>query len=156
METGEIIYEKVHASPRLLKELDSEVAESSKDTQRIQPRSKTQLSSTGRFVSDQPSVLPTQEIKKVTCLASKSTNFRTERPVRSSVTVSVGSVDKDKDTDENVDADQISMERLVSGQSIDLFTQLEERDIDFRESGLPHAVVKQAETFRVREDRKSS
>ena len=30
-------------------------------------------------------------------------------------------------------------------------TQREERDIDFRVSGLPHAVVKQAENFRVRE-----
>ena len=36
-----------------------------------------------------------------------------------------------------------------SGQSIGLFTQLEEIDIDFRVSGLPHAVVKQAENFRV-------
>ena len=42
--------------------------------------------------------------------------------------------------------------RLVkSGQSIGLFTQREEIDIDFRVSGLPHAVVKQAENFRVRE-----
>ena len=30
-------------------------------------------------------------------------------------------------------------------------TKLEEIDIDFRVSGLPHAVVKQAENFRVRE-----
>ena len=36
-------------------------------------------------------------------------------------------------------------------QSIGLFTQLEERDIGFRVSGLPHAVVKQAENIRVRE-----
>ena len=36
----------------------------------------------------------------------------------------------------------------MSGQS---FAQLEEIDIDFRVSGLPHAVVKQAENFRVRE-----
>ena len=32
-----------------------------------------------------------------------------------------------------------------------LFTQLEEIDIDFRVSGLQHAVVKQAENFRLRE-----
>ena len=32
-----------------------------------------------------------------------------------------------------------------------MFTQREEIDIDFRLSGLPHAVVKQAENFRVRE-----
>ena len=38
-----------------------------------------------------------------------------------------------------------------SEQSIGLFAQREEIDIDFRVSGLPHAVVKQAENFRVRE-----
>ena len=60
--------------------------------------------------------------------------------------------DRDKDADENVDADQTSTERPVeSGQSIGLFTQREEIDIDFRVSGLPHAVVKQAENFGVRE-----
>ena len=32
-----------------------------------------------------------------------------------------------------------------------LFTQREEIDIDFRVSGSPHAVVEQAENFRVRE-----
>ena len=41
--------------------------------------------------------------------------------------------------------------RPVSGQPTSLFTQLEEIDIDIRVSGLPHAVVKQAENFRVRE-----
>ena len=40
---------------------------------------------------------------------------------------------------------------VVSGQPTGLFTQLEEVDIDFRVSGLPHAVVKQAENSRVRE-----
>ena len=41
--------------------------------------------------------------------------------------------------------------RLVSGKSNGLFTQLEETDTDLTVSGLPHAVVKQAESFRVRE-----
>ena len=60
MESGEIIYEKEYVSPRppptisfkdnWMKELDSEVAGSSKDTQRIQPKPKTQLSRTGRPV----------------------------------------------------------------------------------------------------------
>ena len=40
---------------------------------------------------------------------------------------------------------------VESGQSIGLFTQNEDIDIDFTVSGLPHAVVKQAENFRVRE-----
>ena len=39
----------------------------------------------------------------------------------------------------------------MSGQPTRLFIQLEEVDIDFRVSGLPHAVVQQAENIRVRE-----
>ena len=56
METGEIVYEKVFASPRpppkvsfkdnWMKELDSEVAGGNEDSQQIQPKSKTQLSRT--------------------------------------------------------------------------------------------------------------
>ena len=66
--------------------------------------------------------------------------------------MSVERSDEDKDADENVDADRVRTERPVgSEQSIDLFTQREEIDIDFRVSGLPHAVVKQAENSRVRE-----
>ena len=60
-------------------------------------------------------------------------------------------LEKDKDTDENVDADRVRTGPVGSEQSIDLFTQREEIDIDFRVSGLPHAVVEQAEIFRVRE-----
>ena len=66
--------------------------------------------------------------------------------------MSVERLDPDKDADENVDADQIRTGRPVeSEQSIGLFTQREQIDIDFRVSRLPHAVVKQAENFRVRE-----
>ena len=57
-----------------------------------------------------------------------------------------------KIANENVDADHVRTGRLVeSEQSIGLFTQREGIDIDFRVSGLPHAVVKQAENFRVQE-----
>ena len=56
-------------------------------------------------------------------------------------------VDKDKDVDENVDADQTRTGRPVSEQPTGSFTQLEEIDIDFRVFGLPHAVVEQAEKF---------
>ena len=45
--------------------------------------------------------------------------------MKSCVPVSVERLDEDKDADENVDADQISTERPVSGQSIGLFTQRE-------------------------------
>ena len=65
MESGEIIYEKVFVSPRppptisfkdnWMKELDSDIAGNSKDTQRIEPKPKTQLSRTGRPVGGQQS-----------------------------------------------------------------------------------------------------
>ena len=92
-----------------------------------------------------------RESTKVSCLAPKA-HSRTVRLVKSCVPVSVERLDKDKDADENVDANQVRTGRPVgSEQSIDLFIQCEEIDIDFRVSGLPHAVVKQAENFRVRE-----
>ena len=156
-----IFYEKVFASPRpppkisfkdnWMKELDSEVAGGGEDSQQIQPKSKTQLSSTETPVSEQPPGLLTKAIGKGVFFGCESTNERTERLVKSCVPVSVERADKDKDADENVDADQKSTERLVSGQPTGLFTQLEEIDIDFRVSGLPHAVVKQAENFRDRD-----
>ena len=108
-------------------------------------------------MSNQPSGLLTQEISKDVLIGRESTNSRTWRPVdgppssQSCVPVSVERVDKDEDADENVDSDQTRMERPVSGQPTGSFTQCEEINIDFRVSGLPHAVVKQAENFRVRE-----
>ena len=39
----------------------------------------------------------------------------------------------------------------MSGQPPGLFTQLEEIDIDFRVSGLPHAVAKKAEHLQIQE-----
>ena len=74
--------------------------------------------------------------------------------------VSVKRSDQDKDAGENVDADHVRTGRLVNyEQPSGLFTQLEEVDVDFRVSGFPHAVVKQAENFRVawtREERRES
>ena len=138
-----------------MKELDSEVAGSSKDSQRIQPKPKTQLSRTGRPVGEQPAGSFTQEIGKDVLFGREGTkNSRTVRPVDgpksilSCVPVSVELVDKNEDSDENVDADQTRTVRPVSGQSC---TQLEEIDIDFRVPGLSHAVVKEAENLRVQE-----
>ena len=162
-----IIHEKENASPRLhpkisfkdnwVKELGSEDAAGGEDSQQTQPRSKKQLPSTGRPVSEQPSGSLTQEIGKDVLFGCGITNPRTGRPVNASsfsqscVPVSVERVDQDKDANENEDADQTRTVRLVSEQPTGLFTQLEEIDTDFRVSGLPHAVVKQAENFRVRE-----
>ena len=84
MESGEIIYEKVYASPRpplkisfkdnWMKELDSEVAGGSEDSEQIQPKSKTQSTRTVRPVSEQPSGLLTQEIGKDVLIGCGSTN----------------------------------------------------------------------------------
>ena len=133
--------------------MDSEVVGGSENSQQTQPKSKNPIVRIGRPVkSEQPSRSSAQEIDKRVLFDCKSTNVRTGRLVKSCVPVSVELVEKDKDADENVDADQTSTVRPVeSEQSVGLFTQREEIDIDFRVSGLPHAVVKQAENFRVRE-----
>ena len=112
MESGEIIYEKVCVSPRpppkisfkdnWMKELDSDVAGSSKDSQRIQPKLKTQLSRTERPVSED------QKLKN-----GETCGWTTIHPELCA---------KDEDADENVDAYQTRTGRPVSGQSI---TQLE-------------------------------
>ena len=111
----------------------------------------------GRPVSEQPPGLLTKEIGKDVLFGCEGTNSRMGRLVNASsfsqscAPVSVERVHEHKDADENVDADQTRTRRPVSGQATDLFTQLEEIDIDFRVSGLPHAVVKPAKNFRVRE-----
>ena len=115
MESGELIYEKVYVSPRppptisfkdnWMKELDSEVAGSSKDTQRIQPKPKTQLSRTERPVGEQQL---TQEIEINVSFGRECTKHstRTVRPVdgpksiQSCVSMLVQIVDKDEDVDQ--------------------------------------------------------
>ena len=120
-----------------MKELGSEVAGQAESSQPTQPNLNP-IHRTGRPVmTEQTSRSSAQEIDLLGC---ESTNLSVEH------------ADKDKDADENVDADRVRTERPVeSEQSTDLFTQREEIDIDFRTSELPHAVVKQAENFRVRE-----
>ena len=151
METGQIIYEKVYASPRpppkisfednWMKELGPEVARQAEGSQPTQPKTPNPIVRTGRLdATEQTSRSSSQEFDKRFLLGCESTNVSVERS------------NKDKDADENVDADQVRTARPVgSGQSIDLFTQREEIDIDFRVSGLRHAVSKQAKNFRVRE-----
>ena len=82
-----------------------------------------------------------QEIDTRFSLDCKNTNLFVER------------LEKDKDTDKDVDADHDRTGRpVVIGQPpTGSSTPFDEVDIDFRVSGLPHAVVKQAENSRVRE-----
>ena len=90
--------------------------------------------------SEQPFGSLTQEIEKGVLFGCESTNVSTERPVKSCVPVSVERLDRDK-----------RRRRKRRRRSNEHGTQREEIDIDFRVSGLPHAVVKQAEHFRVHE-----
>ena len=90
MKSEEIKYQKVYVSPRpppkisyndnWMNELGSEVAGSSKDTQRIQPKPKTQLSRTERPVCEQES---TKEIEKRTMFDHEDVKHSTStgRPV---------------------------------------------------------------------------
>ena len=153
MESGEIIYEKVYVSPRppptisfkdnCMYEMDSEVAGSSKDTQRIPPKPKTQLSRTVRPVGGQES---TQEIEKDMLFGHEDIKHstRTERPVDGSKSIQSCALMPVKIEEEG----QTRTERLVGGQES---TKVEKLDIDFRVPGLPHAVVTEAEHFRVQE-----
>ena len=136
-----------------MKELGSKVAGGGKDSQQTQPKTKNPIVRTGRPVlAEQPSGSSPQEIENVSYLAAKAPLKEQGDLFSSCVPVSVERLEHDKDADENGDADHVTTERPVeSEQSIGLFTQREEIGIDFRVSGLPHAVVKQAENFRVRE-----
>ena len=98
MKSEEIIYQNLYVSPRsppkisykdnLMCDLDSEVAGSSKDTQRIQPKTKTHLSSTVRSVWGQES---TKEIEKCTVFHHEGVKHstRTVRPVGGLKTIQV-------------------------------------------------------------------
>ena len=91
-------------------------------------------------MTEQTSRSSAQEIDTRFSRDFKKTNLFVER------------LDKDKDTDKNVDADHDRTRRpVVMGQPTGSSTPFNEVDIDFRVSGLPHAVVKQAENSRVRE-----
>ena len=83
---------------------------------------------------------------------TKQPNVRTVRLLNSCVPVFVERSDQDKDADENVDADQKERRDPLKVDNPSVCSHsAEEKYIDYRVSGLPHAVVKQAEYFRVRE-----
>ena len=123
-----------------MKELGSEVARQAEDNQPTQPNPNPIYRTVRPVVTEQTSCSSAQEIDTRFSLDCKNTNLFVER------------LEKDKDTDKDVDADRDRTVRpVVIGQPTGSSTQFEEVDIDFRVSGLPHAVVKQAENSRVRE-----
>ena len=102
METGDVIYEKENESPRphpniflrdnWMKELGSEVAGQAESSQPTQPNPNP-IHRTGRLVETEQTSRPSaQEIDTRFSLDCESTNLFVER------------LDKDKDTDENVEA----------------------------------------------------
>ena len=146
MKAEEIIDQKVYVSPRpppkisdkdnWMNELDSEVAGSSKDTQRTQPKPKTQLSRTVRPACGQES---TKEIEKGTVFDHEDVKHSTStgRPVCGSESTKSCVL-----TPTKIEEDQTRTERPV---------KVEEHNIDFRVPGLSHSVVKEAEHLRVQE-----
>ena len=145
METGEIIYEKEYESPRpppkislrnnWMKELGPEVARQAEGSQPTQPNPNP-IHRTGRpVVTEQTSRSSAHETNTRFSLDCENTHVIVER------------LEEDKDTDKDVDADRDRTVRPVGGH---WSHQLKEINIAFRVSGLPHAVVKQAENSRVR------
>ena len=118
MGSGEVIYEKVYASPRpppkisfidnWMKELGSEVAGGGKESQQTQPKTKNPTVRTGKLVlSEQQSGSNVQEIENVSNLTAKAPMKEQGNLFSSCLPVSVKRLDQDKDADENVDADHV-------------------------------------------------
>ena len=157
VESEEIMFQKENVGPRpppkfsykdnWMCDLDSDVAESSKDNQRIQTKPETQLSRTVRPVGGQESI---KEIEKRTVFDHDTLSQEKHDDVTdstSTVTPVCGSESTKRCvlTPTHVEEDQISTVRPV------LEDQKEEHEIDFRVRGLSHAVVKEAEHLQVRE-----
>ena len=147
MESGEIIYEKVYVSPRpppkisfkdnWMKELDWEVAGSSKDTQRIQPKPKNTIIKNGETWRWTRIHKGDRERYLVWSRGHPALNKNGETR---------GWIELHPKL--RVDASKIWEEdQTRTGRPV----KMEELDIDFRVPGLPHAVVKEAEHFRVQE-----
>ena len=126
-------------------DLDSDIAGSSKDTQRIQPKPKTQLLGTRRCATKwSEETLERTKFDLDTLNQEKHDNVTdptsTGRPVCGHESTERGVL-----TPTHVENDQTSTERPVT------VDQKEEHNIDFRVRGLSHAVVKEAEHLRVQE-----
>ena len=146
METGEIIYEKVYASPRLPPKIPWEMIGWRNWVQKLLDKQKA---------PNQPNQTLIQFIEKSDLL------WQNERPVRvlkKSIHVSLLTARipifcwtfRERQRHRQRRRCRLDLERgdpLVDTGS----PHLEEVGVDFRVSGLPHAVVKQAENSRVRE-----
>ena len=148
MKSEEIISQKVYVSPwpppkisnngNWMCDLDSDVARSSKDIQRIEPKPNTQLSSTVRPVCGEK-----EEIKERTKFDRDTLNQEKHDDVIDSTTTvrplcGAESTKRCLLTLTHVEEDQASTVRPI------LVDQKKEHEIDFRVPGLSHAVLKEA------------
>ena len=125
--------------------MDSDVARSSTDIQRIELKPNTQLSSTGKLVTNwRKESLERTKFDRDTLNQEKHDEATdptsTERPV-----CGHESTKRCVLTPEHVEDDETCTGRPV------LVDQKEEHKIDFRVPGLSHSVVKEAEHLRVQE-----
>ena len=162
METGEVIYDKVYASPRpppkislkhdWMKELGSEVARQAKSSQSTQPNPNRDNDRTERpVVCSERASHPRFSRESQNPILEDVNHERTGRPV---VCLERASRPQEIETRSSREED-VNHERtgrpVVCRDTNHERSMLNEVDIDFRIPGLPHSVVKQAENYRVRE-----
>ena len=155
MNSEEIIYLKMYVSPRppptisykdnWTCNLDSKVARSSKDIQRIELKPNTQLSSTGRPVTRwREETLDRTKFDRDT-LNQEKHDIVTDPTSAGKPVCGHESTKRCVLTPKHVENEQTSTRRPVT------VDQKEEHKIDFRVPGLSHSVVKVAEHLRVQE-----
>ena len=173
METGEVIYEKVYASPRpppkislkhdWMKELGSEVARQpegevvrqAKSSQPSQPNPNPDHGRTGRPVVCPPRASHPRFSRESHNLILEDVNHdRTGRPVVCPQEGAPETRFSRDSTNFNLE-DETNHDRterpVVYRDANHERSMLNEVDIHFRIPGLPHSVVKQADNYRVRE-----
>ena len=149
METGEAIYEKVHASPRpppkislkydWTKELGSEVARQP-EGQVVQQFESSQ--------SNQPNPNPDHSRTVTPVVCSDASHAQGASQTRSSYASTIFNVEDETIHDRTGTPVVCRDASHAQGHEQSM---LNEVDIDFRILGLPHSVLKQAENSRVRE-----
>ena len=155
MKSEEIIYEKVYVSPRppptisykgnWTCDLDSDVARSSKDIQRIVLKPNIQLSSTGRLVT---------KWSEETLERTKFDRDTLDQEKHDEVTdpTSTGKPVCGHESTKRCVLTPKHLENYQTGTGKPVTVdQKEEHKIDFRVPGLTHAVVKEAEHLRVQD-----
>ena len=126
-------------------DVDSDIAGSSKDTQRVKPKPKTQLSRTGRPVCGEKEEIEERAMFDRDTLNQEKHDEVTDPTSTGRPVCGHESTKRCVLKPEIVEDDQTGTVRPV------LVDQEEEHKIDFRVPGLSHALVEEAEHLRVQE-----